>query len=68
MLRRFARANSTPHYRIDPDSQTGKFELITLATEGEEAQIQVPRPPSFIKPHAEYQYLNLIHDIIQERQ
>lgn len=70
MLRRFARANSTPHYRIDPDSQTGKFELITLATEGEgeEPQIPVPKPPTFIKPHAEYQYLNLIHDIIQERQ
>jgi len=66
MLRRFARANSTPHYRIDLHSETGSFDLISLVTE--EIPTTIPGPPTFIKPHAEYQYLNLIHDILQERQ
>jgi thymidylate synthase len=56
MLRRFSRINSTPHYIIDtPATAAG-------ATDAADAD-QLPPP---IIPHEEYQYLNLIHDIIEQ--
>jgi len=57
MLRRFSNINSVPHYRVEQNKDTGKFEL-------------VPAPTATVcsTPYPEYQYLNLIHDILTEKQ
>lgn len=57
MLRRFSHINSAPHYQVSQNKENGKFEL-------------VPPPASAVcfTPHPEYQYLNLIHDILTEKQ
>jgi thymidylate synthase len=52
MLRRFARVNSVPLYHVE----------CTGDNDNEEN-----RSPVVITPHDEYQYLNLIHDIMEER-
>lgn len=64
MLRRFAASNSVPHYRVEQNKDTGKFEVINTTTEKEGNAISSPLV--FIKSHPEYQYLNLIHDILEE--
>ena len=62
MLRRFSRINSVPHYRVEQNEQTGKFEVITIIS-NTNTLLSVSS-----KVHLEYQYLNLIHDILNERQ
>ena len=58
MLRRFARVNSVPLYRIEcTDNNAHAHD-----DDGKEN-----RPPVVITPHDEYKYLNLIHDIMEER-
>lgn len=63
MLRRFSRINSVPHYSVEQNKETGKFEIVTVASSSIE-ETSLGRS----KSHPEYQYLNLIHDIINERQ
>ena len=57
MLRRFSRLNSIPHYTLSEDGELREKSASDDATK-----------PSYILAHEEYQYLNLIHDIIQENQ
>lgn len=81
MIRNFARINSVPHYRIkdpienpnDTEIQQPTTETITFVPSIESSTILpgvIPMPIStyFIHPHEEYQYLNLIYDILQENQ
>jgi len=56
MIRRFGRLNSAPHYTITDD---GKVR--------EKNTEEIKKSPHILA-HQEYQYLNLIHDIIQENQ
>ena len=56
MLRRFARINSVPNYPVDYDKET---------TEDPQNKSS-PSSSKYIPPHLEYQYLNLIHDILTE--
>ena len=68
MLRRFSRINSVPHYRVE---NTGVAQYaITSADADADADADAAdastTPTLFIHPHAEYQYLNLIHDIIEQ--
>lgn len=57
MLRRFSRLNSIPHYTLSEDGELREKPASDDATK-----------TSYILAHEEYQYLNLIHDIIQENQ
>ena len=57
MLRRFSRLNSIPHYTLSEDGELREKPASDDATKN-----------SYILAHEEYQYLNLIHDIIQENQ
>jgi thymidylate synthase len=63
MLRRFARINSAPHYRVEHNKDDGKIEMVTITDEN----TAIPQQLTVIHPHPEYQYLNLIHDILEER-
>jgi thymidylate synthase len=56
MLRRFARANSVPLYGV-------KY---TVDDNDNDNDNEENRSSVVITPHDEYQYLNLIHDIIEE--
>ena len=58
MLRRFACVNSVPLYRVEC-TDDAKYSVVSIIND--ETPIQRP------SPHDEYQYLNLIHDIIEER-
>ena len=76
MIRNFARINSVPHYRIEtPNDDTENNQPTPdTAPSIEYSSIILPGviPMStstyFIHPHEEYQYLNLIYDILQENQ
>ena len=81
MIRNFARINSVPHYRIetqhdntDVATDTSSTSTLTfvpaLQPPPSLVPTLVPMPTStlFIIPHEEYQYLNLIHDILQQNQ
>lgn len=80
MIRNFARINSVPHYRIETqhdntdvatDSSTASTLTFVPALQPPSlVPTLVPMPTStlFIIPHEEYQYLNLIHDILQQNQ
>ncbi len=57
MLRRFSRLNSIPQYTLSEDGELREKPASDDATK-----------TSYILAHEEYQYLNLIHDIIQENQ
>jgi thymidylate synthase len=79
MLRRFARINSVPHYRAETTGLT-QYSIISTTptpvpvdtpdnddvTSTAITASQMPKPTFFIHPHSEYQYLNLIHDIIEQ--
>jgi thymidylate synthase len=64
MLRRFSSINSVPHYRVEPNEKSGIFEIVSLTPPA----LSIPRPIVSSIPHQEYQYLNLIHDILRERE
>ena len=66
MLRRFSRINSVPHYRVEQNKQTGKFEVITITSDYNTSSASSSSICS--KIHPEYQYINLIHDILNEKQ
>ena len=78
MLRRFARINSVPHYRAE-NTGVAQYNILSTSRDPEPVErieddaipslaptIEMPQPTFFIHPHGEYQYLNLIHDIIEE--
>ena len=80
MIRNFARMNSIPHYRVEVAEPT--IDPKNTATATESVSMSPPTPPhrSFLTvipvssptvythPHEEYQYLNLIHDIMQQNE
>ena len=72
MIRNFARINSVPHYRIEtPNDDTENNQPTPdTAPSIESSSIILPGviPMSTSNPHEEYQYLNLIYDILQENQ
>jgi thymidylate synthase len=68
MLRRFSRINSVPHYRVEQNKQTGKFEVITISSADHDNTSSTSSSSICSKIHPEYQYLNLIHDILTEKQ
>jgi hypothetical protein len=67
MLRRFSRINSVPHYHLqclnvsnnDNDNDNTSSKTETIKEDNDISRV-------FIHPHAEYQYLNLINDIIEQ--
>ena len=63
MLRRFSRINSVPHYRMD---NTGLAQYAITSTTTADASSENVAIAATATPHAEYQYLNLIHDIIEQ--
>jgi thymidylate synthase len=58
MLRRFARANSIPNYRAEHNKDNGKLEVLAITPANTDS--------TTTPPHLEYQYLNLIYDILEE--
>lgn len=77
MIRNFARINSIPHYRVEykqdettPETPSPQPTIIPAITPPENIAAIVPMPVStaFLNPHDEYQYLNLIHEILQNNQ
>ena len=63
MLRRFSRINSVPHYRMD---NTGLAQYAITSTTTADASSENVAIAATATPHAEYQYLNLINDIIEQ--
>lgn len=61
MLRRFARVNSVPLYRVEHNKDNGKLEVLPNTPTPANTAESTPSPP-----HLEYQYLNLIYDILNE--
>lgn len=80
MIRNFARMNSIPHYRvevaeptIDPKNTATATESVSMSPPTPPHRsfltvIPVPSPTVYTHPHEEYQYLNLIHDIMQQNE
>ena len=60
MLRRFARVNSVPLYHLECTDADDN-------DDNDDNDDKENRSPVVITPHDEYQYLNLMHDIIEER-
>ena len=60
MLRRFARVNSVPLYHLECTDADDN-------DDNDDDADKENRSPVVITPHDEYQYLNLMHDIIEER-
>jgi len=89
MIRRFARINSVPHYRVENtgvaqysitsralasinddnthESTPTTTTTTTATTNDPPPMVIMPTSTVFIHPHAEYQYLNLIQDIIEQK-
>ena len=66
MLRRFSRINSVPHYRVE---NTGVAQYAIKSTnddDDDDDATSTTATTATTPPHAEYQYLNLIHDIIEQ--
>jgi thymidylate synthase len=61
MLRRFARVNRVPLYRLE-STEDSTYSVISTTVD----TTPHPQSPMVIIPHDEYQYLNLIHDILNE--
>jgi len=69
MIRNFARINSVPHYKIqNPNDDTEIQQPTTDTSIILPGVIPMSTSTYFIHPHEEYQYLNLIYDILQENQ
>jgi thymidylate synthase len=71
MIRRFARINSVPHYRVE-NTGVAQYSIISDTPPSENDETAAPPltptpPPIFIHPHPEYQYLNLIQDILEQK-
>jgi thymidylate synthase len=67
MIRRFARINSVPHYRVE-NMGVAQYSITNRSTpENDDTAAQPTPPPVFIHPHPEYQYLNLIQDILEQK-
>lgn len=64
MIRRFARVNSVPLYRVEHNDDSGKMEVLPITPTP--ANTAESMPSAIIHPHLEYQYLNLIYDILNE--
>ena len=58
MLRRFASVNSIPNYRAEHNKDNGKLEFLAITPANTDS--------TTTPPHLEYQYLNLIYDILEE--
>ena len=78
MIRNFARINSIPQYRVEykedeestPENPSTTARIIPPVTPPDNVGAVMPMPVStkFINPHDEYQYLNLIHQILEQNQ
>ncbi len=67
MIRRFARINSVPHYRVE-NMGVAQYSINSHSSpENDDTAAQPTPPPVFIHPHPEYQYLNLIQDILEQK-
>ena len=64
MIRRFARVNSVPLYRVEHNDDSGKMEVLPITPTPANTAESIPS--AIIHPHLEYQYLNLIYDILNE--